>query len=119
MDLNLLNAIVSEMFSIESIKAKSRVRRIVDAKKVFSKICYDNSDSTVQEIGNYLGLDHSTITFHLKASRDLIKVDKQFKERYQKCLKAFKKLEKEVSREEILTKYYINKIIELGVVTKE
>lgn len=68
------------------IKQKSRKREIINAKRIYSMLMYNYTDSTLATIGLLLGgHDHSSIIHHLNSLNDLIIWDSDYKKVYQNC----------------------------------
>lgn len=68
------------------IKKKSRKREIINAKRIYSMLMYNYTDSTLVTIGLLLGgHDHSSIIHHLNSLNDIIVWDNDYKKVYQNC----------------------------------
>ena len=92
-DINsLIKAICKEYFiTFEELSGKSREEPLPDARKLFGliatnclpeKISYNN-------IGNMLNRDHSTVSYWVKRGKQLLEIDKDFLNKYNK-LKALR-----------------------------
>lgn len=85
--MNEFKKIVNEVFRT-NISGKSRARKVVDGRKAYSKILRD-AGYRFQEISKSLSLHHATIVHYVKTVDDLVKYDKEFKEKYYICKKKF------------------------------
>ena len=64
-------------------KDKSRVREVVDAKKIFCLIAfYEVKGFRYVQVGKFLNMNHATIVHHFKSAKDLLNYDPYFKENY-------------------------------------
>jgi hypothetical protein len=83
----ILKQIVSEVFDVD-ILDKRRIRKVVDARGVYSKILKDKG-FTLVFIGQSLNKDHSTIINCLNNTEFFIEHDKNIKQKYYICLSKF------------------------------
>ena len=67
----------------QDAKDKSRVREVVDAKKIFCLIAfYEVKGFRYVQVGKFLNMNHATIVHHVKSAKDLFKFDPYFRENY-------------------------------------
>ncbi len=67
-----------------------RLRNLVDARKIFSLIAYEEINrTTFSTIGIYLNKDHSSIVHNKKMALEHIKYDAEFKALYEEIKKRF------------------------------
>lgn len=71
----------------QNIESHLRLRSIVDAKKIYSKISKEHYNLTFKEIGDSLGKDHSCAQFYYREANVLVKTNKLFKKKYNQVLK--------------------------------
>jgi hypothetical protein len=83
----ILKQIVSEIFDVD-ILDKRRIRNVVDARGVYSKILKDKG-FTLVFIGQSLNKDHSTIINCLNNTEFFIEHDNNIKQKYYICLSRF------------------------------
>lgn len=91
--------ICSDVFrvSIGDLKSKKRHRGIVDCRKAFFYLVKKNTNLTNSAIGEFFNRDHSTVIFSVKACEDLISIDKEFKNKFNKINKALQSKIKELN----------------------
>jgi len=64
-------------------KDKSRIREVVDAKKIFCLIAfYEVKGFRYVQVGKFLNMNHATIVHHVKSAKDLLNYDPYFRENY-------------------------------------
>ena len=62
---------------------KSRIREVVDAKKIFCLIAfYEVKGFRYVKVGKFLNMNHATIVHHVKSAKDLLNYDPYFRENY-------------------------------------
>lgn len=83
------------------VVTRVRKREIVDAKKMFCKIAYENIHANYSMIARYLGTDHASVMSNYKKSADHIKYDREFRETYELIRKEFLTKDKLISAEKI------------------
>ena len=80
--------------SVEDMKSKSRLGKVVKCRHVVSFILYLNTPLTLKSIGEHVGnRDHSTIIHSIDLVKDLMEYNKGFREKIQE-LKDFLENEK-------------------------
>ena len=85
------------------IQSKSRVRLIVDARRLYCGILRNIFRLTFQEIGDILNKDHATILHNIKQHDTFVKILKSYKKHYEEI-------------ESILMlddNYYVHEVIEV------
>jgi len=65
---------------------RSRNRTLVRARHFFCFIVYYKTNTPVTEIGEFLGLDHSTIVHGIKTLKNIYSVDKSYREEFLQLL---------------------------------
>lgn len=71
-------------------KTKSRIRDVIDVKKIFCLIAYNNIRGfRYQQTATFLGVTHATIIHHVNTAKDLMMYDVTFKEMYDKIDEEF------------------------------
>jgi hypothetical protein len=102
--MDSLKTIINLVFFVD-IEDNSRKRRLVDARRAYSKILKDVGFS-YQHIGHSLGKDHATIIHYVKSIDDLLKYDSVFQKKFMLAKKNFLKENKHLipnSKEDIYT----------------
>ena len=66
--------------------SKCKKRDIVTARMLFTTTCRELLWHRIKVIGKFIGRHHATVVHHTKTTEDLLKVDKYFKQLYDKCL---------------------------------
>lgn len=77
--INSLN--LQSIVSKHKLKTKSKKRNIVDAKIIFSYISR-KYHYKLTEIGRFTNKHHTSIVHHVAVCKDLLKTNKDFKEKY-------------------------------------
>jgi predicted transcriptional regulator len=85
--MDTLRSIIDEEFKIEIIK-RTNNRVAVSARKIFSKILYENG-YTMNEIGKYLKKDPSSIFYYMTDVDYMIEYTEGMSEKYLNCNKLF------------------------------
>jgi hypothetical protein len=81
-NLEVLRNLIIKHFNIDVIN-KSRVRDIVDCKKIFTLIAFKEVKGfTYTPVSKYLGLTHASLIHHVKSAKDLYQYDARFREMY-------------------------------------
>ena len=68
--------------TIDDMRSASRRRNIVNARFIFSTILYELTGFSYSHIGQLINRDHATVLYHIKTCRQLIDIDKYFKNMY-------------------------------------
>ena len=85
-DLTQIIAVVNSINDC-NIREKSRVRNVVDAKRIYSSVAKAIfPKKTFKEIGAEIGVSHCTILYHLKDFKALVQQDKGLRDAHQYCL---------------------------------
>jgi len=82
----ILQKIIKNILKID-IFEKRRVRKIVDARKIYASILFDRGEG-VTSIGKMLRKNHATIIHYVKDNEVLLLMDKQYKIDYDRIYKA-------------------------------
>lgn len=72
---------INKIFQCD-IMASNRKQNNVDGRIAFSQFMRINSDLSLQKIGNEINKDHSTIIHHLKTHIQLMRFNKEYREKY-------------------------------------
>ncbi len=79
-----------EKFTGKRVRNKSRKRDIVDARHISIYLIRNNTSLSYHQIGIYFGhKHHATIIHACKSVEDLLKVDKNYQNQYQKLIDSF------------------------------
>tara|TARA_R110001592_G_scaffold60027_1_gene182483 strand:- start:284 stop:679 length:396 start_codon:yes stop_codon:yes gene_type:complete len=117
-NLEILRNLIIKNFNVDPLD-KNRARNIVDAKKVFTLIAFNEINGfSYTPVSRYMGYHHATLIHHLKTARDLLEYDLKFKEMYSKIESQFFYLNKSIIKQEIeaeliLLDIRINKLKEM------
>ncbi len=74
------------------LQSKTRKREIVEARIIFSLLMRQKGGFTLEDIGNFLGLKHCTIVYHLRVGTDLLAYNSHFTEKYNKVCNYLKEI---------------------------
>ncbi len=80
---DMIQKIVAEYFNldVEDIQSKSRRREIVQARQISMYLSKKYTDSPLEEIGSRIGKrNHATVIYALKTVKNLMDVDKRFRQ---------------------------------------
>ena len=90
--LNLIFSRACLLNKLDSVDIKTRCRKrnFVDAKRMFVHLMYEkDSKFNLMTLKDYMGLDHTTLLFYLRTSRNLYDTDKTYQQIFE-LLKDFK-----------------------------
>jgi hypothetical protein len=96
-EIDELKRIVNDVFLVD-IEIQSSVRRVVDARKVYSKILRD-SGCSYELIGETINKDHASIIHYVKTVEHLLFYDKNLRDKYVACKNIFIKKRKSISEQ--------------------
>lgn len=100
-NLEILRNLIIKHFKVDPLD-KSRARNIVDAKKIFALIAFNEINGfSYTPVSRYMGYNHATLIHHVKTARDLLEYDLKFKEMYSKIESQFFYLNKSIIKQEI------------------
>ena len=100
-NLEVLRNLIIKNFNVDPID-KSRVRNIVDCKKIFSLIAYKEVKGfSYTPVAKYLGYNHATLIHHVKSAKDLYQYDDRFREMYSQIESQFFIANKDVAEKQI------------------
>ena len=71
--------IVKSEYSIFNIKTKSRVRNVVDARKIYTRYLRENKNRSFKEIGDYFNATHASAIYLYNNSDWLVNHDEKGK----------------------------------------
>jgi len=64
------------------INVKSRKRHLVDARKIYFKLCRELTKKSLTEIGRSMERDHASVLHNIRSCKDLFQTDPEFKRNY-------------------------------------
>jgi|TARA_R110000787_G_scaffold44300_1_gene108783 hypothetical protein len=86
--VSIYKRIIKQVFNI-SLDTKGRVRNLVDARMVFTKLMRDKK-ATYQSIALHLNLkSHASVMHYYKSIQFLMLHDKELKKKYDMCVKLY------------------------------
>ena len=96
---------ICERYNLEwyRIEGTSRVRKVVDARRLYSGILRNIFRLTYHEIGDILNKNHATIIYGVRNINNLIETYPPMKERYEKIERALM----------LDDNYYIHEVVEV------
>ena len=100
-NLEILRNLIIKNYKVDILN-KSRQRYIVDCKKIFSLIAFNEVHGfSYTPVSKFMGCNHATLIYNVKTAKGLMKYDSRFREMYLKIEAAFYFLNKSVIKEEI------------------
>ena len=100
-NLEVLRNLIIKHFNIDVIN-KSRVRDIVDCKKIFALIAFKEVKGfSYTPVSKYLGYTHASLMHHVKSAKDLFQYDARFREMYSQIESQFFIANKDVVEKQI------------------
>lgn len=114
--LNMVCGVCS--VSLDRVKSKSRKRIHVDARRIYSDLCFslkgkENINGTtfsLSKCGEIIGKrSHDNIIYYIKTAKGLVVSDKVFKEKHDICSRYLKSISRESNKKK---KEYIEKTID-------
>lgn len=112
-ELKLLKLIIENVLQVD-IKKKSRMRNLIDARYIYTKILRDRGH-TCTAIGKYIGKDHTTIVHYSNKMDALLSRDELLAEKYIKCKNALQKerpvIEENLSDRVVFLKSEVEKLV--------
>ena len=100
-NLEVLRNLIIKNFNVDPID-KSRVRNIVDCKKIFSLLAYKEVKGfSYTPVAKYLGYNHATLIHHVKSAKDLYQYDARFRDMYSQIESQFFIANKDVAEKQI------------------
>ena len=100
-NLEVLRNLIIKHFNIDVIN-KSRVRDIVDCKKIFALIAFKEVKGfSYTPVAKYLGYNHATLIHHVKSAKDLYQYDARFRDMYSQIESQFFIANKDVAEKQI------------------
>lgn len=82
---------ISIKLGVKDLKKDSRLREIIDARRIAYYILREKYSLSYASIGNFFNKDHATVLYNYKSVKDLIKYDIIFKEKFDVCVDYFDK----------------------------
>lgn len=79
-------------FTPTELKAKKRLRPLVEGRMIYCLICMDHASASiiVAIIGEVMDRDHATVLYNVRVGRSLLTVNKTFAEKFHRVLEAYK-----------------------------
>tara|TARA_R110001606_G_scaffold70773_2_gene161837 strand:+ start:446 stop:826 length:381 start_codon:yes stop_codon:yes gene_type:complete len=77
---------IQTISKVSDITKKGRKRDVVDARRLAYTVFRDIYNYTYQRIARIFNNDHATIIHGYKSAQDLLEVDKEFRNNYNRCL---------------------------------
>ena len=100
-NLEVLRNLIIKNFNVDPID-KSRVRNIVDCKKIFSLLAFKEVKGfSYTPVAKFLGYNHATLIHHVKSAKDLFQYDARFREMYSQIESQFFIANKDVAEKQI------------------
>tara|TARA_R110000751_G_scaffold10493_1_gene38302 strand:- start:179 stop:565 length:387 start_codon:yes stop_codon:yes gene_type:complete len=76
--------------TIDELKSKSRLRHIVDSRRMVFSVARDLLKMSYKKIGSVFNMNHATIIHHVKQHNCLMVADFYYKDRFNKLLELYK-----------------------------
>lgn len=106
-NLEVLRNLIIKHHNID-VKVKKRDRYIVDLKKIFCLIAYNQiKDFNYTKVGKFLLLNHATIIHHVKSAKHLLEYDFDFKQKYNNTEENFFMISKDVMVQQVESEIYL------------
>ena len=100
-NLEVLRNLIIKNFNVDPID-RSRVRNIVDCKKIFSLLAFKEVKGfSYTPVAKFLGYNHATLIHHVKSAKDLFQYDARFREMYSQIESQFFIANKDVAEKQI------------------
>jgi len=99
---------ISIKLGVKDLKKDSRLREIIDARRIAYYILREKYSLSYASIGNFFNKDHATVLYNYKSVKDLIKYDIIFKEKFDVCVDYFDKDKDEIKLIEALEDFKIS-----------
>lgn len=110
MELQIIKTIVENYFGYP-LNQKSRMRHIVDARRIYYRLCREFTNRSLFIIGKTMDRDHATALHGVRSCIDLCRTDKDFNNKY---LILFKKVQDMRLNNWALKRYELPKAIHPG-----
>lgn len=75
-------ACIVNHITMDQLESKSRLRPVVEARRMVFNVARDLLEMTFSETGKIFNQDHATAIHHIKQNRALISVDSFYSKRY-------------------------------------
>ncbi len=76
-------ACIVNHITMDQLESKSRLRSVVEARRMVFNVARDLLEMTFSETGKIFNQDHATAIHHIKQNRALISVDSFYRKRYE------------------------------------
>jgi len=77
---------IQEVTGINIIRNDSRKSEVVDAKRIYSLLAFQRTHEKWEVIGDHIDRSHSLMIHHKNRGLDYLKIDKSFKNIYERCI---------------------------------
>ena len=113
-EFEVLKKVVYDYSQID-ISTTSRKREIVDQKKIFCLVAYNEMGASYSAIGRFIGCNHATVMHHVSNAFELKRYDKEFERKYLKIKDQYLSKDKLISAEKVkqeikVVKKYLKKL---------
>lgn len=75
-------ACIVNNITLEQLESKSRIRPVIEARRMVFNVARDLLEMTFSETGKIFNQNHATAIHHIKQNRALISVDSFYRKRY-------------------------------------
>ena len=113
-EFEVLKKVVYDNSQID-INSTSRKREIVDQKKIFCLVAYNEMSASYSAIGRFIGCGHATVMHHVSNAFELKRYDKEFERKYLEIKDQYLSKDKLISAEKVkqeikVVKKYLKKL---------
>lgn len=113
-EFEVLKKVVYDYSQID-ISTTSRKREIVDQKKIFCLVAYNEMSASYSAIGRFIGCGHATVMHHVFNAFELKRYDKEFERKYLEIKNQYLSKDKLISAEKVkqeikVVKKYLKKL---------
>ena len=114
-EFEVLKKVVYDYSQID-ISTTSRKREIVDQKKIFCLVAYNEMSASYSAIGRFIGCgNHATVMHHVSNAFELKRYDKEFERKYLEIKNQYLSKDKLISAEKVkqeikVVKKYLKKL---------
>lgn len=113
-EFEVLKKVVYDYSQID-ISTTSRKREIVDQKKIFCLVAYNEMSASYSAIGRFIGCNHANVMHHVSNAFELKRYDKEFERKYLEIKDQYLSKDKLISAEKVkqeikVVKKYLKKL---------
>ena len=84
-DLNNIIEVVNEVCDVDVRFTRSRIRKHINAKKIYCHISFKIGLYTMEEIGRHIGVTHATVISHVKSFEYVLIADPLLRRNLDSC----------------------------------